>query len=204
MVVFCPLVFLFTRCIPNTLAFRRNLEDPLCSWEFPFKFLMSGVFRRRIQSCRIIIFHFPFWASCWGFFFLLIYRLYCWCPLLLTGCSFPQLLYGSFLWAIACPKRFPFFLGIQNSRRDCSAPASNVLGSLLPAFLFRRSVTKKISWTLFPALLRAYFGSRLSSSFCRGVDDKIEVIEQIAINVLQGFYYRITLSHSDFEKCRTR
>ena len=73
-----------------------------------------------------------------------------------------------FFGILLVPKRFPVFLGIRNSLRDCSAHASNVLGILLPAFFYRCSETKKVSWALLPALLQAYFGGRLYSPLCRG------------------------------------
>ena len=38
------------------------------------------------------------------------------------------------LWGLSCPKGFPVFLGLQNLWRDCSAPASNVPGSIIPDF----------------------------------------------------------------------
>ena len=37
---------------------------------------------------------------------------------------------------LPCPKRFPSFLGIQNYWSGCSAPASDVLRSLLPDCLY--------------------------------------------------------------------
>ena len=50
-------------------------------------------------------------------------------------------------------------------------PAIDVLGSLIDAFLFCSSVTMKVSWGLLPALLQAYFGIRISSSFYIGGDN---------------------------------
>ena len=80
-----------------------------------------------------------FRASCWDF----PSTRSDWRYLLLSpGWYFPPLSYGGFLQALSFPKRFPIFSGLRNPLRDCSAPARDVLGSLLPAFLSRRSVTK--------------------------------------------------------------
>ena len=89
-------------------------------------------------------------------------------PILSPGRSFPPLLSGGFLQYLACPKRIPVLSGLQNPQRDCSAPERYVMGSLLYAFLYCCSATKKVYWDLFPALRRAYFGGCLSSSLCRG------------------------------------
>ena len=100
--------------------------------------------------------------------------------------SFNPLSSGGFSRDLACPKRFPVFSVLQNFRRYCSAPASDVLGSLLPSFLFCRSVMKKVYWGLLPDILRDCFCGRISYLFCRGGEDKIEVIEEIVSNVLRG------------------
>ena len=128
-------VFL-TRFIPNTLAFQIKLEDsaqylrvPLSVFyvrrfpeeapKFPENFLSLST------PCKLLRFFLPpdppiisavsaIFAGLL-FSFTLIWRVY-------LGCVHP--------------KRFPVFSGLQNYWRDCSAPASDVLGSLLPDFLF--------------------------------------------------------------------
>ena len=85
------------------------------------------------------------------------------------GYSFTPLFYGEFLWALARPKRVPCFLGAPIILgRTAPCLQSDVLGSLLPAFLFMVSFKNKVSWDLFPDIRWDYFGGRLSSSFYRG------------------------------------
>ena len=67
-------------------------------------------------------------------------------------------------------------------------PVSDVLGSLLPVFLFHRSATKNFYWDFLPDLQRAYFVGFFLSSLCRGGENSIEVTEEIVSNVLRGFY----------------
>ena len=116
---------------------------------------------------------FPIFPAQYGsiIFFRLIYQSFRRSPLLSPGFSFTPLLPGWFLRALPCPKRFPVFSGIRDYWRYCSAPANNFLGSRIHAFLYRCSVTKKVYWDILPGFLRAYFGGRLSSSFCRVVDN---------------------------------
>ena len=106
-----------------------------------------------------------FCAIWWGF----TSSRYSWrSPILSPGWSFTPLSSGGFLQYLDCPKRIPVLSGLQNPQRDCSAPERYVMGSLLYAFLYCCSPTKKVYWDLFPALRRAYFGGCLSSSLCRG------------------------------------
>ena len=168
----CPLFFFVSQGVFQTpLTFGENLRTPLRTWGFPFRFFMSHVFRRRLRSCWEIFFQCPFHASFWGFLFCLIHQSSKRSLLLFPGWSFPLLSSGGFLRALACPKRFPVFSGIKNYWRDCSAPASDFLVSLLPAFLFHHSVTNKVSWDIFSALQQAYFCGRLSSLFSRWGDN---------------------------------
>ena len=49
-----------------------------------------------------------FCAIWWGFLSVLYYQRY---PILFPGCYFPPLLFGRFLWSLACPKTFSRFIG---------------------------------------------------------------------------------------------
>ena len=56
LVVIFPLGF-FTRCIPNTLDFRKNLEESTPILRVTFSvFLMSSIFQSRLQSFRQVFF----------------------------------------------------------------------------------------------------------------------------------------------------
>ena len=55
-----------------------------------------------------------------------------------------------FFGLLLVPKRFPVLSGLQSYHRYCSAPAINFLVSLLPELLSFHSVTKKVSWDIFP------------------------------------------------------
>ena len=57
LVVIFPLGFSLTSCIPNTLDFRRNLEESTLILRVPFSvFLMSSIFQSRLQSFRQVFF----------------------------------------------------------------------------------------------------------------------------------------------------
>ena len=104
------------------------------------------------------------------FFFRLIHQS-SWRSLILSlGCYFPPLLYGGFIQDPAYPKRLPVLSMLKNSLKECSTPARDGLGILLPAFLFSSSVKENVSWYLFPDHRRSYFDSLLFSSICRGGD----------------------------------
>ena len=130
---------------------RGKLRTPLRSWGFPFSILFVQHFS--VGGSEVVggfSLTRNFLSSCWVF-------PSAWCsrrsPLLLLGWSFTPLSYGRFIRALSCPKRFPVFSGLQNYRRDCSAPASDVLVILLSDFLFFFLVTKNVAWDLFPDLL---------------------------------------------------
>ena len=161
-------VFFCTSYIPNTLAFWRKLEDSSPFLRVPFSiFDVRHIPEEALKFPVIFIFHIPFRASCWSFSLLLIHLSHLRSPLLPPGCLFPPFFSGGFLGS-ALPKRFPIFLRVQNSWRDWSAPASNILRIIIPAFLFCISVTKKVSWDIFPSLLRYYSDGNISSSLYWG------------------------------------
>ena len=170
--------FFVLQVVSKLHGYFLSLDSNMCliwtiSWglcsilESPFLFLCLRHFLRGFRSGQGLFGRFyltgNFRVSCWGFTFPHSFR---WSPILSEGCSFSPLFSVGFLRALACTKRFPVVLGPQNTRRDCSEPASDVLGSLLPDFLSYCSSTKKVSWDLFPALRRSYFCGRLASSFC--------------------------------------
>ena len=65
---FCPLGLLFLKGVFQTpWYFGENLRTPLHSWGSPFRFLMSDVFQRRLQSCQQIFFPCPFRTNYWFF-----------------------------------------------------------------------------------------------------------------------------------------
>ena len=155
------LIGFFTRFIPNTLDLWKKLDDSAPFLRVPLFDIICpkisgggskivGEFSPTENVC----------ASCWGF---PSYQYYWRSLLLLPGWHFPPISSGGFLRALPCLKRLPVFSGIQNSWRDCSALARDVLGIIIPAFLSHHSMTKNVSWNLFPAIRRAYFGGRLSS-----------------------------------------
>ena len=132
--------FLFLQgMLSNTLAFKKNLEGPalylrvtlrlcVCVWRFPEE---APKFLEKL----IVI-------SAWAFLEVLSQSSRNSC-LFSTGLPDPSTAL-SLKWSrgifVSC---FPVSKGLQNSWRDCSAPASNLLGSLLSAFLFHCSSTKK-------------------------------------------------------------
>ena len=136
---------------------------------YPFDFWCPIFFRRRFRSCWWIFSHCPFLEICWVFPSTRSSWQYL---LLLPGCLYPPAhMLAVSLGSLSSPQGSLFFRCSNYSRRDCSASASDVPGSLIPAFLFSCSVKKKVSWYLLPAIQQAYFGDRLSSSFCRGGDN---------------------------------
>ena len=125
----------FKRCIPNTLALWQKLENSAPLLRFHLSIFDVLHFRRRLWSCQQNFSCYPLRTRCWWFS-------HSWSTNYSGGIryfsrvAFPSTL----LWRVSlgspCPKRFPVFSGIQNYWKDCFTPASNVLGSLLPAFLF--------------------------------------------------------------------
>ena len=52
-------VCLFLQCLfPTPWYFVEILRTPICYQGFPFQLFLSGVLRRRLQSCQRILFHF--------------------------------------------------------------------------------------------------------------------------------------------------
>ena len=99
--------------------------------------------------------------------------------------------------------KLPIFLMVfQISLKDWSATASNIPGSLLPHFCFPCLVTEKVLSGCFLYLQRG-FSVSVFPHVMRGGEDNIELIEEIVSTVLMVFHYWLTLSHSDFLKCRT-
>ena len=164
--------------------FGENLRTSLHSWGFPF----SIFFVRNVSGCGFkVVGRFSLTGNvrvnCWGF----PSTQSSWWSLLLSPVfSFLPLPPGGFIQYLACPRRFPDLSGLQNSQSDFSTPTSDALGIFLSEFLSRSSVENKVSWTLFPTIWRAYFGDCISSSFCRGGENIIELIEEIVSNVLRG------------------
>ena len=58
-------------------------------------------------------------------------------------------------------------------------------------------------WRSASLIYYVVFSVAVFHSVLWGGEDKIEVLEEICSNVLWGFYYQLTLSCSDFAKCRT-
>ena len=137
-------------------TFVENLRTTLHSWGFSSSILF--VWHFCIGSSKVFgqfCLTGTFRTCCWG----LPSKQYYWQSLLsFLGCSFTPLLSGGFLHSLARPKQFPVFSGLLNSQRDWCVPVSDLLGSLLPVFLFHRSVTNNLYWGFFPALQRVYFG----------------------------------------------
>ena len=97
---------------------------------------------------------------------------------------------------------FPALQGFQSSRRDCFVDAIDFLWSILPAFCFvvpwcRRS--RKVCLPFSPDGLFLYLSFLL---FCDKGKIKYKLSMNVVSPVLRGFYYWITLSHSDFANCR--
>ena len=65
---------------------------------------------------------------------------------------------AGFFGVLLVPKRFPVFLGLQNSWKDCFVSARIFLESLLPEFLSRLSEINNVSCDILPDLQRDYFG----------------------------------------------
>ena len=61
----------------------------------------------------------------------------------------------------------PVSKGLQNSCKDCSVLVIDSLRSLLPDLLFVLIWLRKSTRCIIPSLQQDYFGSRISSSFCR-------------------------------------
>ena len=147
MVGFCKLLFCFTRCISTPCIFAwavlsdvsnldNHLRDPIRSWG-SFSFSMSPTFLKGVLKWSGTIQQVSLTgnirANCWDFpSAQSLWR----APILSPGFYFTPILYGGFLQGFTCPKMFPVFSGIRNSRRDCSSTASIVLGSLHPAFFY--------------------------------------------------------------------
>ena len=128
-----------------------------------------------------------------------------WSPLLSPGCVAPSI--ALFLaWSlctlfslISLGQRGSEIIGWTDPRLQI-----DVLGSLLPDFFFCIYYTKSFLRAIFSDIWRSYFVICLSSSFCRGVDNSIELIEEIVITVLWGFDYQLILSRIYIAKCGTR
>ena len=109
MVGICPKVglFIFTRFISNTLAFREILRNLLRSWVFPFWFSLSDFFWRSLQSFWRILYHCQFPRDLLGVFFLLILSEVSaiFDILLISACSLDGVLTGIYHPLV------PFFLG---------------------------------------------------------------------------------------------
>ena len=148
--------FCLTLCIPTTLDFWANtwglcsvLEgSPFYFWCMTFSWGGSAVARE---------FSFTVYSAGSAEIFLLPD------PLIIsevsdivTGLFFSSsLVCRGFLVSCFSQKGSLFSQGYKNLTGDWSVPASDVLLSLLPAFLFCCSVTKKLSWYIFPDIRRA-------------------------------------------------
>ena len=139
--------------VPLHFLLSLKFSEGLLVLESPLNLLCIRSLRRGFQSGQGLFtgFSLPgnFFTSCWGFLFVQSSRR---SSLLSPGCCFPPLSSHRFLWALAFPKIFIGLLGLQNPRRDCSAPAIDVLGRIIPAFLSLHSAKNKVSWYPFPAL----------------------------------------------------
>ena len=129
---------------PTPWTLRKTYRDTLCSWGFHFDSFCVRCFWRKLRS---------FWQT--------------WCQLMfeLVGIFPPILLVlfslvssflrhtAALLWMVLYGILYlglPAWQGLRGCQRDCFATASNVPGILIPAFLFRRFVTKKFSAGLLP------------------------------------------------------
>ena len=94
--------------------------------------------------------------------------------------------------------------GFRSSPKDCFAIASDAPGGLLPAFCCSHLETKKVLSGFSPSIQQALKSSRIYSCSVGRRGKHSGNIEEFVSGVLRVIYYRLTLSHSDFAKCRTR
>ena len=83
--------------------------------------------------------------------------------------------------------------GLQNFQRDCFAPYWGILSLVLWWRSSRWSDSLLSGGVLSVAVFPHFLG---------GGWDQTEVIKEFVSCVIWGFYSQLTLSHSDFEKCR--
>ena len=152
-IIFPVWVCLFLQGVFQALLYFLFLDyQPCLVWTFtwgirsvlggPFLSQCLRRFWRGFQSGQKTFPIFPAWSGL-IFFLCLVHQSY-WQSLLLSpGCSFTQFFSGGFLRYLSCIKMFPVFSRLQNSRRDCYTPVSNVLENIVPALFFPCSVTNK-------------------------------------------------------------
>ena len=158
-----PFVF-FTRCIPNTLALQKNVEDfaPLLRVPLSIVFLaLSGGGSKVVGEISLIIF-----ARSGLFVPSNILRSICSCCQVVRSSVhlFGGAHVGYFLatWYDRPFRGSLLTKGIWNSFRDCFAPAHNVPGSLHIAFWFLCLIKDKVCTGLFSSLLRGFWCSFIS------------------------------------------
>ena len=136
--------FSFTKCIVQHLGYFfsavSSLESLLRAHLFSVLSMVKYIrlFRRGFQNGPVKLRSFPRELAC------LTYQSSWRSPILYLGCCFSNR-FSLVVLADFFVSSFPVSKGIQNYWRDCSASASNILGGLLPNFLFHISMMKKVS-----------------------------------------------------------
>ena len=103
-----------------------------------------------------------------------------------------------------CTQRFPISWGFSKSL-ESTAPRLRATSREFWTFpsVFLVSWQRR-SWRAVYLISDGIFGLAFFPFVIWGREDKIEVIQEIVMNVPQVFYYRSTLSRSGFEKCHMR
>ena len=98
----------------------------------------------------------------------------------------------------------PALLGVfPSSWKDCSTIAKQCPRKSAPFLLFILSRGREVVDGVFPLPLTGFLVYLYFLMFYEEKKIKIEVIEECFSSVLWGFYYRLTLSRSDFTKWHT-
>ena len=177
---FCPLLFIFTRCIPTPWPFGKNLRIPIRSWDLHFQFFWCPPFSvggsKVAGEFSFILLMFSGSGSevvgnisshshtIWLDTFLLPDP-----PILLAVSD----LVASLLFSSACSSVNGLFSchlflgGIQSSHKEWFALVSGFPGSLLLAVCSSLPSTKKVSMGRFPSIWQAFECSRLDSFYVR-------------------------------------
>ena len=112
-------------------TFGKNLRTLLRSWGFPFRFLMSNVFRRHFRSCRKMFFHRKFSRKLLMFYFRPVFLAV---SALVSGLLISTRSYVGGLLEIFVPCYFLFIWGSLKfseelifSREQCTCKSSTSL-----------------------------------------------------------------------------
>ena len=154
-------------CIPNTLEFWKKIEESAPFLRVTLPILDVYHFRRRLQSFRRSFFHSPFREIFWDFSSA-------WSTNNLDGiqsCRRVSILLRSclvgFYRLFLVPKGYLFSQVYEIHRGNAPRLRAISWEVLSLYYCFSPSVTKRVSWDLFPGILQAFFGGRLSYLFCR-------------------------------------